>query len=411
MTERYDLVVVGGGPSGSTMGHLVAAAGARVLLIERETFPRFHVGESLLPANLELFDRLGYRPGLDRHIKKSGAEFFDSVTGGSATYLFAESLGAGAGHAYQVERSVFDLELLEVASRAGVEVHQGERVTEVGLEFDLGETASDPTVKTDKGSYSARYVVDATGLDSLFAYKNKTRRRLDAFGLGAVFRHYGDLRPDVAAELAASGNIKVAFLEEGWIWAIPLSAGRVSVGMVTRRKGLKAAWLDAAIAESDEMTRLLEAATPEGPARTLASFSFLNTRPFGPRWSCVGDAACFLDPVFSSGVALGMLGASRAADVLLEALETGAEGEARLMEPHEERMRKGYDIFATLINAIYMRRLLPDLFFAREQSAELRRGMTSILAGDVWRGDNAFLDMLWRSRLRYELDFQPASEA
>ncbi len=397
MTPRYDVVVIGAGPSGSTAAHLLATAGVRVLVIEREVFPRFHIGESLLPANLEIFDRLSFHPkGLD-HIKKSGAEFFDEVRGGHGTYLFADSLGGLPAHAYQVERSVFDLALLEAAAGAGAEVHQGERVTAVDL-------SGDPTLSTTKGTYEARYVFDATGLDSFFAHAHKTRRRIDAFGLGAVYQHFGDLRPHVADELAAVGNIKLLFIEDSWLWAIPLGLGRLSVGLVTRRKGLDRAWLAAALADSPEMCRLLDGARAEGPARTLASFSFVNLRSYGARWSCIGDSACFLDPVFSSGVHLGMVDASRSVDVLLPALAASTEGDPELMAAHVAEMKRGYDIFATLINAIYQRRLLPDLFFTREQSPELRKGMTSILAGDIWRPNNAFLEMLWRSKLRYELE-------
>ena len=396
MTTRYDVAVIGGGPSGATTAHLLAKAGARVLVLEREVFPRFHIGESLLPMN-PVFDRLGYRPRESAHVRKSGAEFFEESTGRQATYLFSDSLGGTGEHAYHVERSVFDLALLEGAARVGAEVHQGERVTGV-------ELGADPILRTTKGTYAARYVFDASGLDAFFAHEHKTRRRIAAFGLGAIYRHFTDLSPAIADEITVAGNVKILFLDEGWMWSIPLGHGRVSVGLVTRRKGLEPVWLDEALSASTEMSRILEGARPEGPHERLASFSFMNARPHGPRWSCVGDSACFLDPVFSSGVALGMIGAANAADTLAPALAAGREGDPELMAPHAARMKAGYDIFATLINAIYQRRLLPDLFFAREQSAELRRGMTSALAGDVWRDDNLFVDKLWRSRLRFELE-------
>lgn len=396
MSQRYDVVIIGGGPTGSTAAHLLARAGARALLIEREVFPRFHVGESLLPANLALFDTLDVHPQGVAHVRKSGAEFYDELTDRNGTYLFADSLGGLPDHAYHVERSVFDLSLLEAASRAGAEVHQGERVTEVDIERG-------PTVRTNKGSYEARYVFDASGLDSFFAHANGTRQKLDSFGLGAVFQHFTDLGPTVADEIAAAGNIKLIFVEDGWLWAIPLGFGRLSVGFVTRRRGIKRDWLQQAVQGSKEMRRVLAGARAEGVARTLASFSFQNLRSYGPRWCCIGDAACFLDPVFSSGVHLGMVDASRSVEALLPALASDSEHEPELMAGHVKEMKRGYGVFATLINAIYQRRLLPDLFFAREQSPILRQGMTSILAGDVWREDNVFLDMLWRSKLRYDV--------
>jgi len=399
MTDRYDVIVVGGGPSGSTAGNLLAKGGARVLVIEREVFPRFHIGESLLPANLRVFDRIGYHPEGDEHLRKSGAVFHDESTGREATYLFAESLSKVADHAYQVERSTFDLALLEAAAASGAEVHQGERVTAI----DLNGGTRDPRIETDKGAYSARYVFDASGLDAFMAYGERTRRRLDIFGLGSIYRHY-ELAPAIADELAVEGNIRLLFVEGGWMWAIPLGRGRLSVGLTTRRKGLDAARLEAELARSEVMSRILAGGRPEGPAKTMASFSFVNDRPYGPRWSCLGDAACFLDPMFSSGVNLGMVGAAHASDVLLPALESGDEGAAELMGGHAQWMKEGCEVFATLLNAIYQRRLLPDLFFTRDQDPLLRRGMTSVLAGDVWGEDNPFTEMVQRSRLRVRLD-------
>ncbi len=398
MSEQYDVAVIGAGPSGSTAAHLLAQAGARVLVIEREEFPRFHIGESLLPASLDAFARLGFVPTAKEHVRKAGAEFYDEARGQTATYLFSDQLGGVAEHAYQVDRATFDLGLLELAIAAGANVHQGERVT--GVELDEAR----PLVRTDKGAYAARYVLDATGLDSFFGYRLESRRRIEEFGLGAVFRHYGELRPAIAAELSHLGNIKVLFIDEGWLWAIPLGEGRLSVGLVTRRKGLKNEWLDEAIAASPELRRVLEGARAEGPQRRLASFSFFNERSHGPRWCCIGDAACFLDPVFSSGVTFAMVGAGMTVDTLLPALRRGDEGNADLMVEHTERMKAGYDVFATMILAIYRRRLLPGLFFTTEQKSELRQGLTSILAGDVWRTDNSFLEMLQRSRLRVRLD-------
>ena len=152
------------------------------------------------------------------------------------------------------------------------------------------------------------------------------------------------------------------------------------------------------------MSRILAGARQVGAHRRLGSFSFFNERAHGPRWACIGDAACFLDPVFSSGVTLGMVGAARAVDHLLPALARGEEGQPDLLAPHTDRMKHGYDVFATMINAFYRKRLLPDLFFTVEQSGELRRGLTSLLAGDLWREDNVFLEQLWRSRLRVRLE-------
>lgn len=138
------------------------------------------------------------------------------------------------------------------------------------------------------------------------------------------------------------------------------------------------------------------------------SFSFHNERPHGSRWVCVGDAACFLDPVFSSGVSFGMLGALHAMDALIPALRESREGDPHLMAEHTSHMTHGYTVFATLILSLYQRRLLPGLFFTEDQDSELRKGLTTVLAGDVWRDDNPFQQMLWSSeRRRYPLRVEP----
>lgn len=399
--NELDVIVIGGGPAGSTAAHLLAQAGVKVLVIEREVFPRFHIGESLLPRDLEIFQRLGLDlEGVAAHVHKRGAEMYEEASHRHAVYLFADSLAGTATHAFQVDRARFDLALLEGAERAGARVQQGERVKDVAL-----EGPDDVEVVTDKGRYRGRYVLDATGQDSLFAHRHKSRERIEEFGQAVVFRHFDELAPAIAEELAATGNIKILFVEDGWLWAIPLAGGqRLSVGLVSRKKGIEKGWLDAAIEESPELRRLLRGARPEGPHTRLGSFSFFNRRPHGARWACVGDAACFLDPVFSSGVTFAMLGASHAADALVPALAEGREGEPGLMDAHAAYMTHGYSVFATLILSLYQRRLLPGLFFTAEQDPELRRGLTTVLAGDVWRDDNPFQNQLWSSvRRRFEI--------
>lgn len=399
MDATYDLIVIGGGPSGATVAHLVAARGHRVLVLERDEFPRFKIGESLLPSDLDVFARLGLTiESGGRHLRKEGAEFFDEEADEYSEYPFADSLDGTGDHAWQVDRASFDLQVLEGAAAAGVVVHQGEGVSEVTFE---GPTVA---VRTPKGLYRGRYLVDASGQASVLATRHGTRRRIDEFGLGAVFAHYDDLRPAVADELAEKGNIKVLFVDQGWIWVIPLGEGRLSVGHVTRHKGVRNDWLDKVITESPLLSRLLDGARREAEPKRLGSFSFFNERTHGARWSCVGDAACFLDPVFSSGVSFGMMGASHAADDIAEALANGTEDTPGLMDAHAAHMALGYSVFATLIRSLYQRRLLPGIFFTKDQDAELRQGLTTVLAGDVWRRDNRFQERLWESkRRRFEL--------
>lgn len=402
----YDVLVLGAGPSGSTAAHLLADGGARVLAFERATFPHFRIGESLLPANTSIFERLGVDPSKCRgHLKKLGAEFFDESAGRHATYRFSDSLSHTRSYAWQVDRAELDLELVRLAEAAGAEVHQGEKAIAVETEDDCVR------VQTERGTYEGRYLLDATGQESFLARKHRTRRRIETFGLAAVYRHFERLRPAIQEELARDGHIKVLFRDDGWLWAIPLGRGRLSVGLVTREKGIADDWLDAAILASPELTRLLEGAEPIRPHQRVGSFSFFNQRSHGPRWACIGDAACFLDPIFSSGVTFAMIGASQAADVLGPALQAGREADPTLMDAHAAHMSHGYSVFATLIQSFYDRRLLPDLLFTSSQDPMLRKGLTSVLAGEVWQPDNPFQEKLWASqRRRFEFPREPSGE-
>lgn len=396
MSTKRDVVVIGGGPAGSTVANLLAQAGQRVLVLERERFPRFHIGESLLPCDLETFRRLGVDPGRDGFLYKGGAEFLDERIDGQVEYPFADALPGTPDHAYQVDRAKFDACLLERAKEVGAEVHEGERATDVEIGGD------GVRVKSERETYEARYVIDATGQDAMLGRRAKTIAPLVDFGLAATFRHYDGIDAGVDRELCEEwrGNIKILFVDQGWCWAIPMGGRRISVGLVSRRKGIKSEWLDETIAGSSFLSRVTKGATRSPRPGMIAAFSFHNEKQHGARWSCAGDAACFLDPVFSSGVSLGMVGAMDLADRLAPALREGREAEGALMDEHARHLGHAYDVFATLIHSFYHSSLLHGLFFAKEQDAMLRRGLTSVLAGDVWRDDNPFQEKLMGSKRR-----------
>ena len=391
-SKRRDVIIVGGGPAGSTAANLLAQEGHDALVLEKETFPRFHIGESLLPIDLPIFARLGVTLETPtKFIIKNGAEFIDEVTGQEATFTFSEALNGTPRTAFQVERARFDQTLLERARAWGAEVRYGVRVQAItpGPEEVVVETAA--------GAERARYLIDATGQDAFLARNNRTVEPLKGFGCVAVFRHYDGLNPEITAELESTGNIKILMVPEGWMWLIPLAGRRLSVGVVSKTPiSDPEATLVTAEQRSPLIQRLVAGATFTGH-KIIRNFSYRNKRAYGSRWACAGDASCFLDPVFSSGVSLAMLGSESITDRLSPALREGREADPTLLADHAKRMEVGYKSFAGLIYRFYHANLVPKLFFPNTEGEPLRPGITSLLGADFWRDDNPFQQMLLNS--------------
>lgn len=404
--HEHDVVIIGAGPAGSTAGNLLAQAGHDVLIIDKEIFPRFHIGESLLPCGLPIYNRLGIDLDKGRFVFKAGAEFVDERTGQSATFDFSEGLPGGSPHAYQVERASFDHELLKCAERAGARTLLGHRVSDV--RFD----ASGVSVVTDAGVSRARYCVDATGQDAFFGRRSRSIDPYPGFGKAAVFCHFTDVSREKQAEFFARGHIKVLMIEDGWAWLIPLYGDKLSCGVVTRRSGVTTALLDKFIAGS-----ALIADITSGSARTdgriIRNFSCQNRTPHGSRWVCIGDASCFLDPVFSSGVSLAVISGERMSGLLSPALRAGTEGDEALMQPIRAEMDIAYRSIGALVHSFYHTNIVHNLFFAEHPAPDMRQGIISVLAGDVWRTDNRFQNMLLRStrRMHQEAEAEPAALA
>ncbi|MCA9698135.1 MAG: tryptophan 7-halogenase, partial [Myxococcales bacterium] len=330
-------------------------------------------------------------------LRKRGAVFVDERNGRRSVFSFDEGLPGTPGHAHHVDRASFDLLLLQAAERAGARVLQEHLVTAVDFD-DAGVTVQVQDLQAGEGAaptaVRARYLVDASGQKALLARRGKTVDPIPNFGRAAAFRRYDGLAPAIAAELQERGDIIVKIIDDGWMWAIPLAGASLSVGMVKASGKLEAATLEREIAESPLLGRLL-AAAQGSEIGLLGNFSYRNTAPYGARYVCIGDAACFLDPVFSSGIALALAGAETMADLLAPALAAGSEAEPELMQPLSRHMQRAYDAFARFIHRFYHTRLVDNVLLG-EHSPDLpfRSGVISVLAADVWREDNPFLNML-----------------
>lgn len=398
MTDSVeDVIVIGAGPAGSTTAALLAKAGHRVLMLERERFPRPHVGESLLPAELPIFDELGFEPGACS-VFKAGADFVDERTGEHGRFPFSEALEGTPTSAVHVDRAEFDHRLAKHAEAAGaVWKHRG--ATKVDTEGDLA------TVELDDGTrMQSRYVVDATGRERLMCRQRRAFERIEGFGVAVVFGHFNGLSDEALRELHETdhGNVTIFLIDRGWGWAIPLPNRRMSVGFVSAEKGIVSEeWHAQNVAASPKLSRLTRGTT-RSELRREGDYSFRNTESRGSRFACVGDSKIFLDPVFSSGIAFAMAGASDVVKRLDPALREGREADPDLLAPLDAKMEHAYDVFGALIHSFYHSNLVRNLFFYDDPDPELRAGFISVLAGDVWREDNKFQKMLMRSKRRME---------
>ena len=402
MTRVHDVAIIGGGPAGATAAALLAQRGLNTVVLEREAFPRFHIGESLLPFGLPIHERVGVTLDEETAVYKRGAQFVCETSGRVATFDFADALPGPPRHAWHVARAEFDAQLLRSAEVAGATVRTT-RVRDVSFGND------DVRLDTDDGAVRAQFLVDASGQGRFLARKKRSIRPYRHFGMSAVFAHFDGITDDGLATIGEGNDIRIVVVPDGWAWTIPLPGQRLSVGLVSRRKGLGPAAFDEWLAGSELVGRMTAGAT-RSELRQVGNFSFRNTTAFGSRFACIGDAACFIDPVFSSGVCLGMNGAALMADRLIDGFAWGDIAEEELMTPVSEKLAIAYDTFCSMVYRFYNTKFVDNLIFGAPDGGELKPAVTSVLAGDVWRPDNLFRDMLLRARSQPWQEAEPVSQ-
>ncbi|HET9688101.1 MAG TPA: NAD(P)/FAD-dependent oxidoreductase [Pseudolabrys sp.] len=384
--RECDVVVIGGGPAGSTISSLLAQAGKRTVVLEKERFPRFHIGESLLPLNLPLFDRLGVADDVHRiGVYKPGAELISDAHNAATTFRFADNPCLSIGHSYQVRRSEFDKVLLDNSRRLGAEVIEGARVTEVDLNGgrEARVTATDNHRTT---TWSARFVVDASGRDTLLADRLGLKRINKSNNTAAVFGHFRNVpcRPGDKA-----GMITVHLFEHGWFWMIPLPEDVMSVGVVgtqaffKSRKGSLDVLFANAVAATPSLAAHMTNAEPLGPLTACADYSYDSRSYVGDSHILVGDAAAFIDPLFSSGVMMAMSSAAFGATVV-EGLLDGQQPRERLVLDYERKIRLSLGSLSWLIYRINSP-LLRDIFMSSFDLFNTRHELIRILAGDFYQ--------------------------
>jgi len=380
-----DVVIIGGGPGGSTAGALLAQKGWRVLLIEKDRHPRFHIGESLLPLNLPLFDQLGCSAAIQKlGLVKHSVQFHSTEHAASQTFAFADAWDGVPKYAYQVRRSEFDLALLQHARGKGVEVVEACRVQDVRFEPD--QVMVEATHEDGRTvNATARYLIDATGRDTFMASRLRIKRKNPKHTSAALYGHFRGARRNTGD---AAGDIEIYWFEHGWMWFIPLSDGTTSVGAVCWPYYLKTRDTDPStfflrtLQTCPPLWERVRDATLIEPATATGNYSYTAERMAGDRYVLIGDAFAFVDPVFSSGVYLAMNSAQFAADVVDGALRDPSAA-PQLNRAFERRVRRGLETFTWMIYRMTSP-IMRDLIMRPRNIFGIQRAVISFLAGDVY---------------------------
>jgi flavin-dependent dehydrogenase len=392
--KHCDVMVIGGGPGGSTIAALLAQRGRDVVLLEKEVHPRFHIGESLLPLNMPLFEKLDVSEQVAAvGMPKYGVEFVSPWHEKPMLLEFAEAWDKSLPSAYQVRRSQFDEILFRNAGAKGAQTFEGTRATSV----EFNEGGAHVSVKTPEGEayWQAKFVVDASGRDTLLAGQLGSKRKNPKHNSLALFAHYTGVQRLSGRE---EGNITVFWFDHGWFWMIPLADGTTSIGAVCwpyymkSRKGSLEDFFADTVALCPALAARLKDATMEGGVTATGNYSYEGTRAAGQNYLMVGDAFAFIDPVFSTGVYLAMNSGFAGADVVETCLDYPHKA-ADALTRYDRTMRHGPKVFSWFIYRVTNPNLR-DLFMDEGDHAWVKAGVVSVLAGDVFRNSPIGLRVL-----------------
>ncbi|MBL9190616.1 MAG: tryptophan 7-halogenase [Opitutaceae bacterium] len=390
----FDAIVIGGGPAGSTTGALLAAHGRDVLILEKEKFPRYHIGESLMPWCYFTFERLGVLPQLKERafVEKFSVQFVGREGKVSTPFYFFQHFDHPAAKTWQVPRAEFDEMLLNNARAKGAQVREETEVLK--LLTDATGTVTGVQARDQSGTISelrARVVVDATGRDALHLRKTVTRKRDAKLNKVALWTYYKGAKRDPGLD---AGSTTVAYLEgKGWFWHIPLANDIVSSGIVAERDYLFSGTQDRReifereIKNNKWIEDHLSTGKQFGDYWVTGEFSYRGEHCAADGLVLVGDAFAFLDPVFSSGVFLALKSGELAADAIHAALATPGPVPAEAFADYGERLCQGIETMRKIVYAFYDPKFsFADLIRAHKDQ---RGPLTDCLIGNLIDRDYA----------------------
>ena len=396
--EQFDVIVIGGGPGGRSSSTFLAKAGRKVLVLEKEIFPRFHIGESLLPYNRAIFEELGLTETLSQQgfPRKFGAQFYIANGSKSVKFVFGKGVFTRETETIQVERATFDHILLKNARAKGADVREGWTVTRFDEKPDGVEVqATAPDGQTHL--FRAAFLIDASGRGNMTGNQEGLRVVHPHLKKLAVFGHFKNVR---RAEGPEGGDTIIVRLENKWFWLIPVSAEKTSVGCVmdqsefAARKETPQQIFETIWKSSLVLRDRMERADLVGTFQTTSDFSYYNKRYVGQRLLRVGDAAGFMDPMFSAGVFLAMYSGRLAARTIDQLLTSGGRRTEARLNAYETRMRRSMRFYWEMVHKFYTTPFL-EVFFEPRERFLMASAVNAALAGELEGG----WTLRWRMRL------------
>ncbi|NOQ14573.1 MAG: NAD(P)-binding protein [Methyloprofundus sp.] len=401
MKSHFDVLVIGGGPAGTTIASLLAEKGHDICLLEKAHHPRFHIGESLLPMNLPIFEKLGVLDQVDAiGIKKYAAEFNSLETPLALdTFYFAKATNNSPAFAYEVRRSELDEILFRNCQKKGVTALEGMSVTHTELNDSLKKVFA-VDEQGQQHEFTSRYLVDASGRDTLLAQQLNSKHKNPKHKMAAIFGHFKNVERRAGKD---AGNISIYWFQHGWVWLIPLKDGTMSIGCVCWPDYLKTRDTDLntffhnTLNLIPKISQRMKDAQLEGEIQATGNYSYQSSIMSGDGFLLIGDAYAFVDPVFSSGVYLAMQSATRGAE-LVDQLLNNTSTDKQLISQFEKSVAaeiKAFCWFIYRFNSPALHKLLmaSDEASQHPVKQKLKSAVISVLSGDAYNNSQIKLPL------------------
>ena len=381
----FDVAIIGGGPAGSTAATLLARTGRKVVVCEREKFPRFHIGESLLPFSMAAFEKLGVARKIEEagFIIKHGAEIVSNDGERGTRFYFKDGFRSQRPTAIQVTRADFDKLLLDHSVESGADVREETSVERL----DFHRDKVDLILKSRAGeteTISARYLLDCSGRNAVVGTRFDLKRTYSDLRKFAIYAHYENVETPAGIDGTLTRMVRA---DDHWFWMIPLSATRTSIGVVMDTAEFKkfdeqpADVLNQLIAASPVMSDRMRRAERLSKVHASGDYSYRNRRLHGDRWLLAGDAAGFIDPIFSSGVFLAILGGEQAARALETALEAPDRTRAAFRQ-YSRQIAAVMNLYLRFVQGWYRREFIETMLNPRE-FFDVVPAVNAVLAGNL----------------------------